>query len=43
MIWLILFLEHLEVLLVSIGQTQLAGQVCHLAVALGMFGPCLPG
>ena len=42
MSWFVLFLENLEHLLAAAGQTELAGQVCHIAVALGMYGPCLP-
>ncbi len=41
--WLIVwFLERLEAAAAAAGLTQLAGEVCHVATALGMVGPCLP-
>lgn len=42
MIWLVLILENLEHLAAALGRPDLAGAACHLAVALGMIGPCQP-
>ncbi len=40
--WLLFVLERLEAMFALIGRPDLAGQVCHLAVSLGMIGPCQP-
>lgn len=40
--WLILLLILLEEWAAASGLTALAGDVCHAAVDLGMYGPCLP-
>lgn len=39
---LILILEWVERLAAELGLVDVAGQACHLAVTLGMFGPCQP-
>ncbi len=41
-IWLVLFLEHMEAVAAALGLTDLAGQLCRIAVAFGMIGPCQP-
>jgi hypothetical protein len=41
--WIVLMLERFEALAASLGQMELAGQICHVAAAFGMVGPCLPG
>jgi hypothetical protein len=41
-VWvLIVFLERLEYLAALAHRPDIAGAICHLAVSLGMFGPCL--
>ena len=37
---LVVMLEWLEAALAAHGQLHLAGEVCRMAVSLGMFGPC---
>jgi hypothetical protein len=38
--WLVVLFEWLEGLLASLGLPHLAAIACHVAVAVGMIGPC---
>jgi hypothetical protein len=42
MSWLLPFIEWLEGFFAALGLPHLAAAACHLAVQLGMLGPCMP-